>query len=197
MTELPLHASQNRALRELHATTRQLIDHWAALAPRVHDEGAEAVLEDGAETARSLQRELHRLTQKHDLHGGPAAQGVGVNLSRARSRVGDSFLERNQALRLAVLDVQHVVTLLGYLARVADTREQSEMAEFCRQWERDMRAVEDEVRAAAIESGAAPDAAIEPLDSSPLGRAAHGLNYAVGAFGEWFDRRTSGTRSSS
>jgi hypothetical protein len=32
----------------------------------------------------------------------------------------DRFLERNQALRLAVGDLEHVTTLLAYLARVRE-----------------------------------------------------------------------------
>jgi hypothetical protein len=45
------------------------------------------------------------------------------------------------------------------------------------------------VRLAAVAMGERPDAAIEPADGSPAGRAAAKLNSAVGAFGEWFDGR--------
>ncbi len=43
--------------------------------------------------------------------------------------------------------------------------------------------------------GEDPDAAIEPLDSSKVGRAAHGAAYAAGTVGEWVDRRVARRRS--
>jgi hypothetical protein len=186
MTE-ELHPTQNRGLRELYAAVRHIETHWSALAPHLSDVDE---LADGVLTAQALLAELTELTPEYDLYGYPAAQNVGRTLATTRGRVADRFLERNQALRLAVLDVQHATTLLGYLARVAEAREQHRLTGFCRRWERDLGAVEDEVRAAAIESGADPDRAIEPLDSSAVGRAAHRVNYAIGSVGEWLDRRT-------
>jgi hypothetical protein len=184
-----LHPSQNRGLRELYAMTRQVVSHWSALAPRIDDSGSQAVLERGVSRADRLLRELAELTPEYDLYGREAAQGVGVNIARARSVVADRFLENNQAMRLAVLDVQHVVTLLGYLGRVAETCGPEKMSGFMSRWEREMREVEESARDAAVDVGSAPDFAILPLDSSPVGRAAHGVSQWVGTFGEWFDRR--------
>jgi hypothetical protein len=184
-----LHPSQNRALRELYAMTRQLVSHWSALAPRIDDSGSQSVLERGVSEASRLLRELAQLTPEYDLYGREAAQGVGVNIARARSLVGDRFLENNQAMRMAVLDVQHVVTLLGYLGRVAETRGPEKTKTFMDRWEREMREIEGSAREAAVDVGSAPDFAVRPLDDSPVGRAAHGVNYWVGTFGEWFDRR--------
>jgi hypothetical protein len=45
------------------------------------------------------------------------------------------------------------------------------------------------VRRAANELGATPDSAIQPLDPSPAGRAAHRMAWAVGTVGEWTDRQ--------
>jgi hypothetical protein len=184
-----LHPSQNRGLRELYAAVRHIESHWSRLATHLSDVDE---LGDGVLTAQALLAELGELTPEYHLYGTPAAQNVGVTLATTRGRVADRFLERNQALRLAVLDVQHVTTLLGYLGRVAEERGQHRLTEFCRRWERDLRAVEDEVRAVAIASGADPDRAIEPLDRSRFGRAAHQASYALGALGEWFDRRSAG-----
>jgi len=44
------------------------------------------------------------------------------------------------------------------------------------------------VRKAAIGLGADPDRAAAPLDASLLGRAAHGVGWVMGSFGEAFDR---------
>ena len=112
--------------------------------------------------------------------------------SRSRSRVGDRFLERNQALRIAVLDVQHVVTLLGYLSQVARKRGQQELLDFCTRWERELLAVERAARRAAVKGGADPDDAVEPADASAAGRAAHGAAFAFGSVGEGFDGRRGG-----
>src|ERR671911_107638 len=103
----------------------------------------------------------------------------------ARSAVLDRFLERNQALRLAVGDLEHVTTLLAYLARVGDDRGHPELAALCRSWEQRLASPSDAVRGAAIGLGGDPDAAIEPLDSSAIGRAAHRTAWALGAAGEW------------
>jgi hypothetical protein len=184
-----LHPTQNRGLRELYAAVRHIEAHWSRLAARLKDVGE---LADGVLSAQALLAELSDLTPEYDLYGYPAAQNVGVSLATARGQVTDRFLERNQALRMAVLDVQHATTLLGYLGRVAEERGQHQLTGFCRRWESDLGAVESEVRAAAIEAGANPDHAIEPLDDSALGRAAHRVNYAIGSVGEWFDRRSAG-----
>jgi hypothetical protein len=111
-----------------------------------------------------------------------------------RTEVRDRFLERNQAVRLAWLDAQHATTLLAYLASVAAAREDERLADFCRRWERRIRRAQGPVRSAAIDMGTDPDAAIAPLDESPAGRLAHGASYAVGALGEWTDRKVSERR---
>jgi hypothetical protein len=184
-----LHAAQNRGLRELYATARNLAGHWEALAPRFDGGEAGRALTDGAARARALMHELPELVENHNLYVGPAARSAGASLSNLRIGVGDRFLERNQALRTAVLDAQHVVTLLGYQSRLAQVQETPDLAEFCHRWEREMAAVERAARRAAVRLGRDPDAAIERLDDSRASRVAHGAAYRMGAFGEWFDRR--------
>jgi len=95
-----------------------------------------------------------------------------------------------------VEDAQHVTTLLAFLAAVAESRGDSELAEFCRRWERKLKRLENEVRRAVIQLGADPDAAIEPLDSSALGRVAHGAGNLAGTLGEWVDGKAAERRSS-
>ena len=186
-----LHPAQNRGFRELFAAARHVVNHYRALQQRVD----EPALADAEHAARRLLDELRDQTKRYDLHGGPAAQNVGVTAARARSGVGDRFLERNQALRTAVLDVQHVVTLLGYLAHVSDANGNADLAGFCARWRETLAQVEARVRSAAIDSGRDPDAAVAPLDESRVGRAAHGVAYWVGTFGERFDRRAARKRS--
>jgi hypothetical protein len=188
-----LHPAQNRGLRELVATARQLADHWDSLAPRFENTKA---LQTGANRARELIAEITPLMEARGLYGGAAAHSVGKSLAGSRSGVADRFLERNQALRTALLDVQHVVTLLGYQARLADTQADEELAEALRHHEKRLQTVERAARRAAVELGTRPDEAIERLDPSPAGRAAHGAANAVGTVGEWVDRQagTRGTR---
>ena len=106
----------------------------------------------------------------------------------------DRFLERNQALRLAVDDLEHVTTLLAYLATVSEGRGDTTLAEFCGSWERRMRRQVSAVRKAAVALGTTPDVAIEPLDPSAVGRAAHGAAWAFGTVGEWTDRQVARRR---
>ena len=184
-----LHPAQNRGLRELYATTRNLASHWEWLAERIDDPESSEALVDGAARARALMHELPSVTKQHNLYVGKAARSAGASLSGLRTGVADRFLERNQALRAALLDVQHVVTLLGYQAEFAQNHGPADVEDFCRRWEHELAAVEHAARRAAIRTARDPDAAIELIDDSRAGRAAHGFAFRVGSFGEWFDRR--------
>jgi hypothetical protein len=186
---MELHSAESRGYRELYAFARQIADAWPKLAERMAGSSAERPLRDGATAAEDLLRELEQRTPEYGLYGKPAAQGVGANLARTRRDVRDRFLERNQALRFAVSDVQHVVTLLGYLEQVARTRGDDALRGFCSDQRARLMPVERSARAAAIELGSSPDEAIEPLDRSAAGRVAHGAAYAMGSVGEWLDRR--------
>jgi len=186
LSEPALYPAEHRALRELHATGRQLASHWSRLADRLGGTAAEP-LRDGAARARGLCRELAQQTAERGLHGSPAAQGVGVQLAGLRNRAADVVLERNQALRLAVLDAEHVTTLLRYLQALADRRGDVALAAFHGRWVEEIGAARDEVRDAAIALAGDPDDAIRPAEPSALGRAGHGAATAVGTLGEAFD----------
>jgi hypothetical protein len=177
--------AEHRALRELHAMSRHLAAHWARLAERLGGEPAE-VLERGADAARELLRELAERTAAHDLHGFPAAQGAGVWEARLRA-AGDLLLERNQALRYAVLDIQYVTTLLAYLAELAKRREDAALAAWHRRWETRLRDIEDAARAIAVAEGQQPERAVEPAAPSSLGRAGHAVANGLGTLGEAID----------
>lgn len=133
--------------------------------------------------------EVRSATARYDLHSRPAAEGGGAGIGSLRGAVLDRFLERNQALRLAVADLEHIATLLAYLGEVGENRGQDELAELCRGWERRLRRRLGAVRRAAVELGRDPDFAVEPLDASAPGRAAHRVAWAIGTLGEWTDRR--------
>jgi len=178
--------AEHRALRELHASARQVESHWGKLARRLGDEPG-ALLSDGADAASELLTELHaRVGAGYDLHGQPAAQAVGARLAGARG-VSDLLLERNQAFRTALLDLQHVTTLLGYTGALARTRGDAELAAWHERWERRLRALEDRGREAVAAMAADPEGAIAPADESALGRAGARLGAAVGTLGEAID----------
>jgi hypothetical protein len=186
-----LHPAENRGYRELYAYAREIASHWAPLAVKLGG-SAERPLREGATAASDLLAALEQKTPDYGLYGKPAAQGVGDSLAKTRRVVRDRFLERNQAMRFAVSDVQHVVTLLGYLEQLARTRGDEALRGFCSEQRARLMQVERAARAAAIELGRDPDAAIQPLDSSPAGKVAHGAASAIGTVGEWLDRRASG-----
>jgi hypothetical protein len=188
-----VHAAEHRALRELYAFTRQLARHWKSLAGRIG--GAEAMqLRAGAEVAEQMLDEVARMAAERDL---PTAQMVrfASRFASARPAIPDRALERNQALRFAALDAQHVVTLLAYIANLAASDGDEDLRAFCARWERKLRTHERAVRLAAVALGERPDDAIAPTDSSPVGRAGAKVNSAVGALGEWVDRRSAQHRS--
>ena len=192
-----LHPAENRGYRELYAFARQLAEHWSALGGQLgSDPDAVAALEKGAAAARELLDELEPVSARYGLHGKPAAQGAGINIARGRTAVRDRFLERNQALRFAVKDVEHLTMLLAYLASVAESRSDAELAEFCTRWERKLRRHVGAARKLAVAQGSDPDGAVEPLDDSLVGKAAHSVGYVAGSVGEWVDRRAASARRS-
>ena len=136
-----MHPAEHRSYRELHAATGHLEKHWRTLADRLAGTPQAPPLREGADAAAALRHELDGLIEDRDLYGGPASQAAGRSLSLGRNLVSDRFLERNQAVRLAVLDAQHITTLLPYLARLARTRDDEELAEFCERWTRRMKRV--------------------------------------------------------
>jgi hypothetical protein len=185
-----LYPAEHRALRELHAMTRQLAAHWGRLAQRL---GGEPSLEAGVAAAHELLSELADRTAAYGLHGSPAAQGTGRGLAGMRG-VGDLMLERNQVMRGAVLDAEHVTTLLAYLAALAARRDDAALADWHRSWETRMRACEDAVRAAAVALAEDPEAAVAPAEPGKLGRAGHSLANGLGTLGEAFDASALGRR---
>jgi hypothetical protein len=180
-----LYRAEHRALRELYAAGRHLCSHWEKLADRIGGPAA-TTLRHGASAAHELLDELIGRTEEHGLHGFPSAQGTG-RFTGLRNNASDLLLERNQAMRFAVLDAQHLTTLLGYLRALAATRGDDGLAGFHGRWEERMREVEAEARAAAVELGRDPSGAIVPAEMSPLGRAGHQVAAAVGNAGEALD----------
>jgi hypothetical protein len=191
---VPLHPAENRGYRELYVTGRQAAKRLSRMALSLDGTDAREQLDKATESLGKLLDELGPMTARHDLYGDVAAQGGGANLGAIRGAVFDRFLERNQALRLAVDDLEHVTTLLAYLAPVSEGRGDTTLAEFCGSWERRMRRQVSAVRKAAVALGTTPDVAIEPLDPSAVGRAAHGAAWAFGTVGEWTDRQVARRR---
>lgn len=188
---MALHPAENRGYRELYAYSRQMAEHWRALSGALGDPGLAKVLDRGAAAAEELIEELAPLTARQGLHGRPAAQGAGKSIAGG-ARVRDRFLERNQAARFAIEDLQHVVTLLAYLARASQTSGNGELAEFSGRWERKLKRMEGEARKAAAALAEDLDSAVARLDESAVGKAAHGVGYVAGTLGEWLDRRSAG-----
>jgi hypothetical protein len=191
---VPVHPAENRGYRELYLTGRQTVKRLGRLAVAFDGNPAGELLDKASDSISLLLDELGPLTAEHDLHGGVAAQGSGANLGTVRGAVFDRFLERNQALRFAVEDLEHVTTLLGYLARVSEARGDPKLPDFCSSWERRLRRQVNAVRKAAVELGADPDRAVEPLDDSTASRAAHRVAWTLGSVGEWTDRQVARRR---
>jgi hypothetical protein len=182
VTDAGLFPAEHRALRELSAFTRQLVGHWERLSERL----GESLLGDGAATARELIGELTDRCAAHGIELFPASQGVGGSAAGLRG-VSDLLLERNQALRSAVHDIQHVTMLLGYLGELADRRGDAALAGWHRAWETRLRGLEEDARALAVAEGREPDRAIEPAGPGSWGRAGHAFANGLGTLGEALD----------
>jgi len=183
-----LHPTEHRGYRELFAFSRSLSAHWEQLAERLPQTRA-GPFREGASAARELIGELETHAGAYDLHGKPAAQGLGNSIGMARAGLRNRFLEVNQAARFALGEIAHVVSLLAYLRRVAETRDDVRARDFSSGWLDRLEEVERQARGAAAELGADPDLAIEPYDPSPLGKAGQSVGAALGAAGEWVDQQ--------
>lgn len=186
-----MHPVEHRGLRELYAMTRQLRDHWRALAARLEGVAPDQaqLLREGSDVARTLLAELTDVTAQRGIFGRPTAQGLGVQLARVHSGALDTALEVNQALRFAVLDVVHVVTLLEFLARVAAGDADRELEAFLGRWATQLRETEDAIRGVVLALAEDADLAVRASAPGVAGRIGHGAASLIGTFGEWFDRR--------
>ena len=181
------HSAEHRALRELHVFGRQLTSHWERLGRRLG--GPEAgLLAAGAADARALLTEAGALMAARDVPADRAA-GFAGRIVSARPSSPDELLERNQALRYALLDVQHVITLLGYAAALAAARGDEELRALCAAGEERLARHERPLRDAIVTLGTRPDEAIGPAVPSAAGRVGQRVAAGAGAFGEWVDRR--------
>jgi hypothetical protein len=188
MSEVTTHGlltAEHRGLRELYAAAKTLERHWGRLARLP---GQPELLRDGAMAARELLGELEARTAEHDLFGTPAAQGVGAQIGGARG-LSDRLLERNQALRGALLDLRHTMLLLHYLAALARTRGDADLAAWHAAWEERLGAFEDRGRDAVAALAADPESATMPADDGMIGRAGQKLNHTLGSLGEAIDNR--------
>lgn len=191
-----LHPAEHRAYRELYAASRQLVRRWGRLTAALEETPYADTLERGRERISGLLEALAPRTEAYGLHGGIAAQGVGARIADVRAAVSDRSVDTGMVLRLAVLDIEHIATLLAQLAALASARADSELASFCLEWEATVRPEVTTTRVAAISLGEQPDEAAAPLDDSLLGRAAHGAGWVMGSVGEAVDR-VSGSRGRS
>ena len=102
-TERPkLHPAEHRAYRELYAVSQHLIHRWARLG--------------------TLIEELKPRTEAFGLYGSPMAQGLGAGLADLRTGITDRGADTGLVVRFAVLDAEHVTTLLRQLAELARAR---------------------------------------------------------------------------
>ena len=184
---MSLHPAENRGYRELYLSAREAQSRLERLTEVLPEEIGKPVVKAAAALGEMV-KEFRPATARYDLHGELAAEGGGARIGTVRAAILDRFLERNQALRFAVDDLEHVTTLLAYLATLSSQRGVKQLPELCEGWERKMRRHVGAVRRAAIELGSDPDSAIEPLDPSPIGQLAHGTAVAVGTAGEAIDR---------
>jgi hypothetical protein len=182
-----MHPAEHRALRELHVIARQLASHWDQLARRLDDDAAAALLA-GAADARALIEDLAAATDARGLHA-RSAVALAARVASARPMAPDHLLERNQALRHALLDLQHCLTLLAYTAALAAASGDEPLRALLAGWEERLRPHERALRAAILALAARPDDAIAPAIPSMAGRVGLGLAATGGAIGEWVDER--------
>jgi hypothetical protein len=185
-----LHPAEHRAYRELYVASRQLINRWGRLASALEGTPEAPVLEEASAQVKRLLDALGPRTADYGLHGGPAANGLGARIADLRGAITDRTVDTGMVMRFAVLDIEHVRTLLRHLAELARARGDMGLAGFCDEWAANVKPEVKAVRKAATRLGASPDRAAAPIDDSLLGRTAHSVGWVVGAFGEALDRAT-------
>lgn len=183
-----LHPAEHRAYRELYAACTQLIRRWRRVAPSLEGTPVGDRLKDGAAETSVLLTELAPRTATYGLYGGPTAEGMGARIADLRTVVTDRGGDTGLVVRSAVLDIEHVTTLLRQLAELARARDDLSMAGFCEEWAGRLESTLDAVREAAVKLGADPDRTSAPLDDSLVNRAAHGVGWVFGSIGEAVDR---------
>ena len=183
-----LHPAEHRAYRELYAACRQLITRWRRIASALEGTAIGERLKDGAAETSVLLTELGPRTATYGLYGSPMAQGMGARIADLRTVIADRGGDTGLVVRSAVLDMEHVTTLLRHLAELARARGDRSMAGFCEEWAGRLESNLDAVREAAVELGADPDRTSAPLDESVVNRAAHGVGWVFGSVGEAVDR---------
>jgi hypothetical protein len=183
-----LHPAEHRAYRELYASARHLAHRWARLGTLLEGSPIGETLQRGAGEAQQLIEELKPRTEAHGLYGGPMAQGLGAGLADLRTGVTDRGADTGLVVRFAVLDADHLTTLLRQLAELARARQDQDLASFCDAWAGQFESHLDAVRQAAVEMGRDPDRVAAPVVDSLVNRAAHGVGWVFGAFGEGVDQ---------
>ena len=124
---MALHPAENRGYRELMLTAEEARTRLRRIGGHL-DLEQRAVADKGYEAISEMLVALKPALAEHDLHGEIAARGTGARIGTVRAEILDRFLEKNQALRFAVDDVEHVTTLLAYMAAVSTSRGQEEPA---------------------------------------------------------------------
>lgn len=188
-----MHSAEHRALRELRVFGTQLRAHWEHLGRKLGGPEA-ALLAAGAADAGAMLSELEAVSTARDVPTRPAAALAGRATS-ARPMAPDHLLERNQALRYALLDVQHCATLLQYAAALAAARGDEELRARLAAWQERLEGHESAVRAAVLALGARPDDAVAPAIPTVPGRLGQRLAASGGTLGVWIDRRATARRS--
>ncbi|HEY7152073.1 MAG TPA: hypothetical protein VH391_10370, partial [Solirubrobacterales bacterium] len=145
-------------------------------------------LEEGAAQAEQLIDELRPRTEIYGLRGWPMAQGIGARFADLRTAVTDRGGDTGMVARFAVLDADHLTTLLRQLAELARARDDHDQAGFCEAWAGRFESVLSAAREGAVELGTDPDRTAAPIDDSFVNRAAHGVGWTFGAVGEGIDR---------
>jgi hypothetical protein len=189
-----LHPAEHRAYRELYAAGRQLITRWRRVAAALQGSPIAERLKEGAAETSVLLTELGPRTATYGLYGSPTAQAMGARIADLRTLIADRGGDTGLVVRSAVLDMEHVTTLLSHLAELARARGDRNMAGFCEEWAGRLESNLDAVREAAVELGADPDRTSAPLDDSAVSRAAHGVGWVFGSIGEVVDRVVSKRR---
>jgi hypothetical protein len=188
-----MHSAEHRALRELRVFGTQLERHWEHLAGRIG--GAEAPLfAAGAADARAMLAEVGAAAAARGVPTRPAAALTG-RLTSARPPAPDHLLERNQALRHALLDIEHCATLLRYTAALAAGDGDEDLRALLERFAGRLEGHAGAVRDAAVALGARPDDAVAPAIPNAAGRLGQRIAASGGALGEWIDRRASARRS--
>jgi len=120
--------------RELFQTETSAAVHCRREAKRLGDASPAHTLQDLADQAEAVLKELPRIADACALPKSAGGMAVGAWFSEARDKLFDRLIRSERSYRGTMLGVRHGVDLVALLTQVARAGGLTELQAFCERW---------------------------------------------------------------